>query len=212
MVTCVLLDIDGTLLDTDSFITKAFQVVATNEGFHFTPKIYKTIEGKTLEDSYRILSGREDIAALCEAHRSWQEDNVHLVRPFDDVMNFLQMLRKHDIRTAGITNRGRRTSFKTLQSSGIADMLDLLLTRDDVENLKPHPEPLLKALSQLDDRPETAVMIGDSAKDVQAGASAGLKTILVNRTSLPVVVEPAASWTVSDLSAVPKLLGLPRTR
>ncbi len=52
------------------------------------------------------------------------------------------------------------------------------VTREDVTHYKPHPEPLLLAAKRLGLKPSECVYIGDSHTDIDAGHSAGMKTIL----------------------------------
>lgn len=46
------------------------------------------------------------------------------------------------------------------------------MTIDDVEHVKPHPEPLQKALQLLDAKPEEALMVGDNHHDIVGGQNA----------------------------------------
>jgi len=57
---------------------------------------------------------------------------------------------------------------------------DAIISGEDVEHPKPHPESLFKALQQLEVRPEKAVMIGDTEADILAGKNAKVRTIGVS--------------------------------
>jgi len=48
---------------------------------------------------------------------------------------------------------------------------------DDTSRHKPHPEPLLVALERLQLAPQQAIYVGDSRHDMQAGRSAGMRTV-----------------------------------
>lgn len=54
--------------------------------------------------------------------------------------------------------------------------IQVLLTREDVVNYKPHPEHLLSALSQININPALALMLGDHPQDILVGKRAGSKT------------------------------------
>lgn len=47
---------------------------------------------------------------------------------------------------------------------------------EDVEQVKPHPEPVLKAIEKLGVSKEDVLMIGDNYHDIEAGKNAGVKT------------------------------------
>lgn len=57
--------------------------------------------------------------------------------------------------------------------------VDVVMTRDDVSNVKPHPEHVTAALSALDVAPVEAIVVGDHPTDVAAGLSIGTRTVAV---------------------------------
>ena len=63
----------------------------------------------------------------------------------------------------------------SLHITGIS--ADILICREDTNNHKPHPEPILLALSKLHADPRNSIMVGDHIMDVQCGKAAGTKTI-----------------------------------
>jgi len=54
---------------------------------------------------------------------------------------------------------------------------EVLIGREDVQNPKPHPEPVIKALFELKAQKEDAWMIGDTKMDLQSAKSAGINSI-----------------------------------
>lgn len=71
-----------------------------------------------------------------------------------------------------VTTKARDTATRILDSHGLP--YHVLVTAEDVERVKPDPEPVLKALDALGVRPEEAVMVGDHEYDVRAANSAGV--------------------------------------
>jgi HAD superfamily hydrolase (TIGR01549 family) len=55
--------------------------------------------------------------------------------------------------------------------------IDEIVTREDVDNLKPNPEPFILAQKKLEIDPESIISIGDQAKDIIASRRAGIKAI-----------------------------------
>ena len=55
----------------------------------------------------------------------------------------------------------------------------MVVTAEDVDNAKPHPEPVERALSLLDSEPRDTVFIGDSPHDLASGQAAGVSTAAV---------------------------------
>jgi phosphoglycolate phosphatase-like HAD superfamily hydrolase len=62
---------------------------------------------------------------------------------------------------------------------GLIDLFDVIVTRDDVRRLKPHPEPVLQAMEKLEAEADRCVMVGDTSVDVLAARAAGINSIAV---------------------------------
>ena len=89
----------------------------------------------------------------------------------------LEELKKKGVKV-GIVTRNCRSG--VMKAAEMADFVyDLVLTREDVEKVKPDPQHLLDALSMLDSVPERALMVGDHPMDILAGRRAGMKTAAV---------------------------------
>lgn len=204
----VLFDIDGTLLDTSEFIFQAYEHTLATFGYPQSGRsdISKLI-GKSLESCYRALTGSDEVENLCEAHRRFQAEHLDLSRPYPKAPDTLRALTDAGIKLAAVTTRARETSIKTLKLAGLLGYLDYVVALEDVENLKPHPEPLLRALGHLEVAPEEAAMVGDTDVDILAGRSAGLVTIGVtygfHGTS---IVQSNPDYTVDDIDEVLPLL------
>jgi phosphoglycolate phosphatase len=106
--------------------------------------------------------------------------NGKLSRPFPGVVEGLHRMRSGSLKLACVTNKARAFTLPLLDASGLAPLLDAVVTSDDVENRKPHPEPYLLACRLLEVSPGEAVVIGDSANDAEAGRAAGCRVVLVS--------------------------------
>jgi phosphoglycolate phosphatase len=82
----------------------------------------------------------------------------------------LARLRQHGLKIGLITRNCRAAAARVL--SGLRDY-DVLLTREDVPDAKPHPDHVLRAAAALGCRPDQAAVVGDHAFDMQAGRAAG---------------------------------------
>ena len=180
-IDAALFDVDGTLLNTAEFVYQAFVYTFQTHGLTWrsTAEI-AAVMGKSLEECYRPFSASEEISELCETHRSFQAENLHLSVPFPNTQDTLKRLKGAGVKIAAVTTRSKRTSIKTLELAGITGYFDAIISGEDAEHPKPHPEPLFKALQQLEVRPEKAVMIGDTEADILAGKNAEVKTIGVS--------------------------------
>jgi len=65
-----------------------------------------------------------------------------------------------------------------LEKYEIEKYFEYIIGYDDVVNEKPSAEPVLKAMNLLNAEPKKSIMIGDSRKDIEAAANAGIDSIL----------------------------------
>ncbi len=61
-----------------------------------------------------------------------------------------------------------------LELMGLKPYFDVIISLDEVEHPKPHPEPVQKALEALGSKPEEALMVGDNHHDILGGRNAGV--------------------------------------
>src|SRR5690625_7677900 len=60
-----------------------------------------------------------------------------------------------------------------LEVTGLAKYFETNITIDDVNNPKPHPEPVRLAMNELKAKPASTIMVGDNCHDIEAGRDAG---------------------------------------
>lgn len=102
--------------------------------------------------------------------------------PFPGVPETLARLRACGRRVGIITRNCRRGVASVVERHPLEH--EVLLTRDDVERVKPDPEHLHRALAALEVPPEQALMVGDHPTDIETGRAAGTFTagVLTDRT------------------------------
>ncbi|MCD6359472.1 MAG: HAD family hydrolase [Armatimonadetes bacterium] len=106
-----------------------------------------------------------------EAMQAVELEATSVADPFPGVPAALQALLDSDIRVGIITRNCRAGVRSVLNRHHIPH--EVLLTRDDVELVKPDPAHLLKALEMLQVAPEQAVMVGDHLTDIETARAAG---------------------------------------
>ncbi len=207
-IEAVLFDVDGTLLDTREFIYQAYENTLRVHGIaEISREIIAISMGKSLSECYQDFAPGLDHQVLCEAHRSFQEINLHLSIPFPNTLTTLKRLKSRGVKMATITSRSLRTSAQTLELAGIYHFFDIVITPEDVKLTKPNPEGLFKALDVLGVKSENAVMIGDTDADVLAGKAAGTKTIGVTYGFHGQrILETNPDFVVNDISEIIPLI------
>ena len=179
----ILFDFDGTLIRQSidfSFMRKVVLDIARDYGVGAEP--FATMPVLELVDRVRgeITSRDGDKAqALFEAaHRAVIEIELAAAenaRAFPGVPEMLDQLHSRGLRVGIVTRNCRLAVGRVLERNPMCH--DVLLTRDDVAQVKPDPRHLLAALEMLGVAGGQAVMVGDHPMDVLAGRRIGAKTV-----------------------------------
>ena len=121
-----------------------------------------------VEDAEQIILDADAIA----------KQKLPQVELYPDALEVLQKLHETGHRLALVTTSHRQNVEHLLESHSIAGFFEVIVAGDEVENHKPHAEPLEKGLILLGGSKEQAVMIGDTEKDIGAAHNAGIDSIL----------------------------------
>jgi len=92
---------------------------------------------------------------------------------------FVTALRDNNVPTAVATSSRNPHAQHHLGAAGLLELFDTIVTRDDVRNPKPHPEPYLTAAGRLGIEPTRCLALEDSHAGVRAAHAAGMQTIMV---------------------------------
>src|SRR4029453_4702529 len=80
---------------------------------------------------------------------------------------------------AVVTSTERPTAEDHLRRAGVLHRFDILITRNETERGKPHPDPYLKATAELGIAPEQCLTLEDSHAGVRSAHAAGPMTVMV---------------------------------
>ncbi|MBI2184384.1 MAG: HAD family hydrolase [Thaumarchaeota archaeon] len=94
------------------------------------------------------------------------------------VVDVLSYFKSQGFKMGLVTNDGRAAASVILDKHSLRRFFDIVITRDDVERMKPDPEGILRASAALGVDPSEALYVGDSVLDVQAAKSAGIGTVV----------------------------------
>jgi len=102
-----------------------------------------------------------------------------MAEPRQEKIDLINWLKDQSIHVACCTNSIRMTAELMLEKTGILELFELLVTNQDVENPKPHPEGYIKVLNHFDTAREHTLIIEDSPKGMAAAKASGCKIIQV---------------------------------
>jgi pyrophosphatase PpaX len=174
----VLYDLDGTLLDTNELIIRSFEHTYEKHlsGEYTREEHILPYMGEPLyAQMERFAPGRSE--ELVKTYRAFNIDQHDaLVTAFPQVIDVLRELHEAGVKQAIVTSKMRLTTEMGLALTGLSPYLDAVITVDDCEHHKPHPEPVQKAMALLGADPQSTLMVGDSPYDIGAGQAAGVAT------------------------------------
>lgn len=176
MYQTVLFDFDGTLVSSLEHWLAAYKHTFAKFGKNLSEE--EIIEGAFYRDDAELVA-KFDIAC---ARTFWDSVSQHLTSStpimFPGVRDVLEHLAKRKIPIGLVTSGERDVVERSLKHLEIGHYFSTTVTANDISNFKPHPEPVLKALSQLKADPKQTLFVGDYVVDVKAGKAAGTSTAL----------------------------------
>lgn len=203
-IQAVLFDVDGTLIDTSEYIYQAYEhSLGRHNHDMLSREALSHLMGKSLEDTYREITGLDVVNPLMDAHREYQLENAGLAVAFPNSASTLESLRKKGISIGAVTTRARDTAIETLEHAELFPLIDFFVAFEDVVSPKPDPEGIKKALDFFNVHPSDAIMIGDSPVDVEAGKNAKTHTIGVTYGFHGErIVETEPDYVIDDISEI----------
>jgi HAD superfamily hydrolase (TIGR01509 family) len=215
-VEAVLLDMDGTLLDTEKVYCESLLAALTGLGYTdgVAALCHSMVGIPAPECEVMLLEHYGKDFPLADLNRAFGANVNEILKAGLPLKNgaieLLDALQDAQCPMAIVTSSSRRTADRHLTLAGIRARFETLLTRDDVTHGKPSPDLFLLAAGRLGAKPESCLAVEDSNPGVTAAHAAGAITIMV-----PDIVPPTeesrakCAAVLPDLNAVLELL---RTR
>lgn len=175
----ILFDLDGTLIDSTNSILNGF--FAAFDTFKFKrPQIEEicALIGHPLDYMFAHLGVNDEavwdfVAVYKETYKKtylqdtklldFAKESIELANEFADI--------------GVVTTKTSKYSVILLDHLGVGKYFKTVIGKDDVINPKPHPEPILKALLNLDKTDKFAYMVGDTPMDAKAAKSANVISV-----------------------------------
>jgi HAD superfamily hydrolase (TIGR01509 family) len=193
----VLLDMDGTLVDTEGFWWDAEVEVFARLGHALDESWRHVVVGGPMTRSAGFLieaTGADiTLAELTVLLNDGFEDRISRTLPLmPGAARLLAELAAHDVPTALVSASHRRIIDRILDSLG-RQHFSLTVAGDEVERTKPHPEPYLLAAAGLGADPGRCAVVEDTATGVAAAEAAGCRVVAVPSVA---PIAPAGGRTV----------------
>jgi pyrophosphatase PpaX len=178
----VLFDLDGTLIDSVRLILDSYHHTLASHGLPpRTDDEWLAGVGTPLATQFAACC--DDAGTLEALIATYREYNLkhhdRMVTVYPGVVDVVRALKHQGIATGLVTSKNRAGAVRGLTLAQLEALMDVLVCADEVENPKPHPEPVEKAVRLLHADPDTTLYVGDSIHDMRSGRAAGVRTAAV---------------------------------
>ena len=187
-VSAILLDLDGTLLHSAPELAEAANRMLRDLGHPAVSQdrlmgyIGNGLSRLVKRALTRDMLAEPDAALFQQALPIFEKHYSNLLlhsKPYDGVIAGMNAMKAAGFRLGCITNKAERFTGPLLESSGLAQYFEIVLSGDSLPEKKPHPMPLLHAAKFFGLPAERVLMIGDSLNDTIAARTAGCPVFCV---------------------------------
>ena len=187
-VKVVMLDLDGTLLDTVGDIIAAANLMRGTLGFqpleaavvrNFVGKGITNLVAKTLKDAVGEVGPTALKVAVANFERQYETCFDQTSQPYPGVVDGLKAMKNAGFRLGCATNKLEKYTLPLLEKTGLRDYFDILVSGDTVAEKKPHPMQLKYAAEFFGCKTSEMLLIGDSINDAEAARAAGCPVFIV---------------------------------
>ena len=172
----VLVDIDGTLVDSNYHHTIAWSRALRDHGERVVlASIHRSI-GMGSTEMLNSLIGRDD-NAITDSWREYFNELLPEIVPCPGAADLLRALHRRGFVVVLATSSPEDLIDEYRQKLDVNDAIDDVVTSSDVDRAKPNPDVFAVALEKTGLPPERVMVIGDSVWDVEAARRAGLSCV-----------------------------------
>lgn len=187
MKKAVLFDLDGTLVDAKEWHYRALNQALELYGYTIDRQSHETTyDGlptrtklEILERSLGFPKNLHNLISFLKQKFTLEEIKSNCV-PQENVIHTLQTLKEKGYLLGICSNSIRETLMLMLNRSNILQFFDVILSNQDVQNPKPHPEIYRLAAEQLNVLSEDCLVVEDNIKGIVAGKAAGMEVYRVS--------------------------------
>lgn len=184
----VIFDLDGTLLDNNSFHRKTWETYLKNIGKQISEEEFNAhLNGRTNKDAVEYIYGRkisdeESTKYTLEKEALYREIYQPFIQPVNGLINFLEILKHKKIPMAIATSGIQPNIDFMFEHVPIKKYFKVIVNSSHITKGKPDPEIYLKVALLLNFQPENCLVFEDAVVGIKSAKSAGMKVIAVATT------------------------------
>jgi len=174
----ILVDVDGTLVDTNYFHTVAWWRAFQDIGEDVPMSSIHPLIGMGSDQLVQRLIGRESEEAS-DAHSKRYEPFKDEIKAFPGAADLLGELAARGARVVLATSSDEKDLDRLREAIDAEDAIEAAVSKGDVEHSKPAPDIFEAALKKFDLDPERTMVVGDTRWDVEAAGKLDLEVVCV---------------------------------
>lgn len=204
----LLFDLDGTLIDSAPDLAGAANDLRAAHDLPPLPlETLRPMVGAGARGMVGVAFGLAPGAPGYEELRvafleRYAERLLTLTQVFESMEPVLRALAAAGLPWGIVTNKAMRYAEPVVRGLGLHERAAVLIAGDTTPHAKPHPAPLLEAARRLGVEPHHCAYVGDDARDMQAGRSAGMAALAAGWGYLG-QGEPIEAWGAERVLARP---------
>lgn len=185
-----LLDIDGTLIDSNDGHTQAWVDTFHENGYEITFDQVRPLVGMGGDKILKQLAGLDKDSPEGKAIEARRKERVlnHYLRafqPFPHVRDLLLKMREAGLKLVIATSSSEEERKALLKQIGVEDLIYEATTASEAPRSKPDPDMIEMALQKAGESAEACLMLGDTKYDLEAAAKSGVRVVAVRCGGTP---------------------------
>lgn len=173
-VKAVIFDMDGVIFDTERVYLNLWDKVFRKHGYKLNSEDYISVMGKgreVVKSTFLSIYGEDlpiDIMYKEKDQLLYSAVERNEVPVKEGAIDLLKYLKKSGIKIALATSAKKERAYKQLEASKLLEVFDCIVTKENVNLLKPNPDIFIKASEILKEKPNNCIVVEDSRAGIEA--------------------------------------------
>ena len=213
MFSAVIFDLDGVLADSEPWWNQIDVKLLAEHGVSYRGEYHRNVLGVSYRLAVEFYRNAFHISASVEELMRRRGEIAtdffaNRVGLFPSVKTTLEQLREMNLHLAVATSSVSASARPFLDRTGIRSLFGVVVTGDEVQRGKPHPDIYLRTAKRLGSSPEECLVIEDALAGVSAAKAANMRVAAIPDTRFvdPREYEMKADYVLGSLSEIPALI------
>jgi HAD superfamily hydrolase (TIGR01509 family) len=209
----VIFDLDGVLADSEPWWNQIDAKLLAEHGVSYRGEYHRNVLGVSYRLAVEFYKNAFHISASVEELMQRRGEIAtdffaNRVGLFPSAKMTLEQLREMKLALAVATSSVSASARPLLDRTGIRSLFSVVITGDEVQQGKPHPDIYLRAAEKLGIYPEACLVIEDSLAGIASGKAANMRVAAIPDTRFvdPREYEKEADYVLGSLSEIPALI------